>query len=82
MKQKHKPGIEEIAGGLDCPQDFLCYQQHYENFVEARSLEEDKPLVACFKKGRVVCNFLYSLENDYYCTCFFAIYIAKQLKKL
>jgi hypothetical protein len=81
MKQNHKPEIEEITGGLECPQDFLCYKEHYENFAEAKSLEENKLFAECFKKGRVVCNFLFSFENTYYCTCFFAVYIAKKLKK-
>jgi hypothetical protein len=81
VEQGHKPELEKIINGLECPNDFRCYEEHYENLCQARSSSVDELFVECSEKGRVVCNFLFGFGNSYYCHCPLAIYIARALQK-
>jgi hypothetical protein len=80
MKEDHEKQLKEMMVGLECPKDFDCYKQGFENLC----LAEDVGLENCIECLEAhPCSFS-SPHGPYgamfYCSCPLRVYVCKNLE--
>jgi hypothetical protein len=80
MEQDVKKEIERIIGQIECPKDFTCYKNGFENLCKAEDVGLSAHLL-CSDDAPSKCFFSWNLGSSFYCTCPIRVLIAKKLKK-
>jgi hypothetical protein len=80
MEHDFQMRLEQIIGEMECPKDFRCYKQGFENLCKAKDVGPASHLVCC-EEHPSECHFSWDYGPAYFCTCPVRIYIAKKLKK-
>ena len=78
--QNHKPQIEKIIGGMECPKDFACSKSEFKNLCKAKDIGIES-FVQCLESGAWQCEFSFSFGYSYFCRCPLRVYILKNLGK-
>jgi hypothetical protein len=84
VKQEDIDKIEEIIDGLQCPKDFKCYKEGFQDICQVKDVGLDS-IVECLETTENgcgnTCPFHISYGHSHYCSCPLRIYIAKRLHK-
>ncbi len=80
MEDDFKNGIEKIIGQIECPKDFSCYKQGFENLCKAQDVGLASHLV-CREEHPPECHFSWDVGSAFYCTCPVRVHIARKLNK-
>jgi len=80
MKDEDRKKIEEIIAGMQCPKNFKCAENGFENLCRAKDFGVENYL-DCLEENPAECPFALSFGNGYLCQCPLRVYIAKKLKK-
>jgi len=71
-----RENILEIIGRMQCPKDFHCAKNGFQNLCLARDCGMDHYL-ECLADNHVPCKFAILFGELYYCQCPLRVYIAK-----
>jgi hypothetical protein len=80
MEPELEKKLREVIGDLECPKDFKCCVEGFENLCKAEDIGLDSHL-KCLEEHPVNCPFSVSFGRSYFCRCPLRVYIAKILKK-
>ena len=80
MKQEHKRELEQIIGGLECPENFKCYKMGFENLCKAKDIGLESHLL-CLEENSFECKFSVAFGRSYFCHCPLRVFLTKKLKK-
>jgi hypothetical protein len=80
MEHDFKNEIEKIISQIECPKDFRCYMQGFENLCKAKDVGLASHLVCC-EEHPPECRFSWDCGPAFYCTCPVRVYIAKKLRR-
>lgn len=80
MNEQDLETIERIMSEIECPKDFRCKQQDFEDLCEARDFGLDD-YIKCREDTPLDCAFALSFGHDYFCRCPLRVFLAKKLKK-
>ncbi len=83
MKKDHEKKQKEIMSSLECPKDFECYKQGFENLCIAEDVGVEN-YIECLEARPHKCSFS-TPYGPYgaivYCSCPLRVYICKNLEK-
>ena len=80
MKDEDRKRIAEIAGSMQCPENFKCAESGLENLCRAKDFGVEEYL-DCLEEKPEACSFASSFASGHLCRCSLRVYIAKNLKK-
>jgi hypothetical protein len=80
LPEEQRKKIEELASGLNCSKDFICYKSGLEKLCKARDFGMEE-YIDCLEETPEKCEFSLSFGTGHLCTCPVRIYIAKNLEK-
>lgn len=60
--------IRRITSGLECPKNFKCIRNNFEDICSAK-YNKDKDLLLCLEEGFLQCDFMESSIDGNVCTC-------------
>jgi hypothetical protein len=80
MEKISKRKIEEIAAGLKCQKDFVCYTSEFKKLCKAQDVGIES-FLECLEKKPESCQFSLSFGLMHLCECPLRIYLYKKLKK-
>jgi hypothetical protein len=75
-----KAEIQEIIGGLECPEDFVCYKSGFETLCRASDIKMEL-FVECLEEEARSCQFSVPFGEGHFCKCPLRVYICKKLRK-
>ena len=76
-QQKYK--MEEIAGEINCPNDFRCFKSEPEELLKARKIGINGYL-DCPEEESKECKLSVPLGKRYLCKCPVRVYIAQNIE--
>ncbi len=79
MNDTQRKQIEEIIGGMECPEDFKCYASEFENLCKATD-NGIRNHVDCLKEPATRCSFALSFGHIPLCRCPLRVYLSKTLR--
>ena len=72
--------ITSMIGHMNCPKDFKCANNGFENLCRAKECGMDDYL-ECLEDDPLSCKFAILFGRQYFCQCPLRVYIAKNLEE-
>ena len=82
MKEEYRARIREIINGMQCPKDFKCAEEGFENLCKAKTFGNEL-LLQCLEDTSPPCPFAEVYEDGFqmsFCRCPLRVYLAKNLR--
>ena len=80
MKSEVSKKIEKLMGRMQCPKNFNCAEDGFENLCKAKDDGLEGYLV-CLEEESKNCPFMLDFGSGFLCGCPLRVYICKQLQK-
>ena len=68
MHMQHEKEIREIMKSMDCPDDFSCYKNGFQNICKAKNFGVES-VIECLEDNPKECGFAHPYGHLHFCRC-------------